>query len=233
MYTQTVVQAKEPVRNDAVYDFLQMATGVALVLFMWMHMILVASVNLDFGGGRVMNFIAYFFEATYMAQIGGPAIFLVILLHFLMAARKFPFRAEEQKAMWTHTKRFNHMDTWLWVVQAATAFIILVLASIHIYAVLTTLPITAAKSAARIQTGWWLLLYLVLLPCIEFHVGIGIYRIGVKWGWIKRANREYFHGLENKLSLVMIGIGLITLIMFYFIVTPEQTFMLNPDIPHK
>ena len=75
MYTQTVAQAKEPVRNDALYDFLQMATGVALVLFMWAHMILVASVNLDFGGGRVMNFIANFFEATYMAQLGGPGYF--------------------------------------------------------------------------------------------------------------------------------------------------------------
>lgn len=233
MYTQTVVQAKQPVRNDAVYDFLQMATGVALVLFMWAHMILVASINLDFGGGRVMNLIAGFFEATYMAQIGGPAIFLVMVLHFLMAARKFPFRAEEQKAMWRHTVRFNHMDTWLWIIQAATAFIILLLGSIHMYSVLTTLPITAAKSASRIQTGWWLLLYLVLLPCIELHVGIGAYRIGVKWGWIKRSNREYFHSLENKLSLVMIGIGLITLIMFYFIVTPDQNFMLNPTIPHK
>jgi len=180
-----------------------------------------------------MNFIANFFELTYMAQIGGPAIFLVMVFHFFMAARKFPFRAEEQKAMWKHTVRFNHLDTWLWIVQAATAFIILMLGSIHIYSVLTTLPITAAKSAARIQTGWWLLLYLILLPCIELHVGIGAYRIGVKWGWIKRSTREYFHGMENKLSLVMIGIGLITLIMFYFIVTPDQTFMLNPSIPHK
>ncbi|NTU48076.1 MAG: succinate dehydrogenase/fumarate reductase cytochrome b subunit, partial [Syntrophobacteraceae bacterium] len=121
---------------------------------------------------------------------------------------------------WTHTKRFNHLDTWFWIIQAFTAFIILVLGSIHMWTVLTNLPITAARSAARIQTGWWLLLYLILLPCIELHVGIGAYRIGVKWGWIKRSHREYFHGIENKLTLVFVTIGLITLVTFYFLVKP-------------
>jgi fumarate reductase subunit C len=217
---QAVAQVKQPVRTEAVWDFLQMCTGVALVLFMWMHMILVASVNIDFGGGRVMNAIAYFFEATYMAQLGGPLIFLTMVAHFVLAARKLPFRVAEQKSMWTHSKRFNHLDTWLWVIQAVTAFIILIMGSIHMWTVLTNLPITAAKSAARIQTGWWLLFYFILLPCIELHVGIGAYRIGVKWGWIKRSNREYFHGIENKLTLVFIAIGAITLITFYFIVKP-------------
>jgi fumarate reductase subunit C len=220
MYTQTVAQAKDPVRTDAYYDFLQMATGVALVLFMWMHMILVASVNLDFGGGRVMNWIAHFFEATYMAQLGGPMIFLTIVLHFALAARKLPFRAGEQKVMWEHTKRFNHLDTWLWIIQAVTAFLILIMGSIHLWTVLTDLPITAAKSAHRIQGGWWLLFYFILLPCIELHVGIGAYRIGVKWGWIKRSHREFFHGVENKITLVFITIGVVTLLMFYFIVKP-------------
>ena len=35
--------------------------------------------------------------------------------------------------------------------------------SIHMWVVLTDLPITAAKSAARIQTGWWMLFYFILL----------------------------------------------------------------------
>jgi len=63
-------------------------------------------------------------------------------------------------------------------------------------------------------------------------VGIGAYRIGVKWGWIKRSTREYFHGIENKMTLVMVGIGLLTLIMFYFIVTPDPSFMAKTPIPH-
>lgn len=208
----------QPVRTEAYLDVLQMATGVGLVAFMWAHMILVASVNLDLGGGRVMNAIAHFFEATYMAQLGGPVIALVMIFHFVLAARKLPFRAREQKAMYRHSLNFNHLDTWLWVIQALTAFIILIMGCIHMWTVLTDLPITAAKSARRIQGGWWLLFYIILLPMIELHVGIGIYRIGVKWGYIKRANRKALHGFENKLTVTMIGIGLITLFTFYVLV---------------
>ncbi len=203
-----------PVRSEAYLDLVQMLTGVGLVAFMWVHMILVASINLDLGGGRVMNAIAHFFEATYMAQIGGPMIAATMLVHFVVAARKFPFRLREQKAIWNHSVSFHHQDTWLWVVQASTAFIILIMGSIHMWTVLTSLPITAAKSAGRIQGGWWLAFYLVLLPMIELHVGIGIYRIGVKWGFIKRANRTALHGFENKLTLIMIGIGLVSLLTF-------------------
>ncbi len=217
MADQTIARV-QPVRTEAYLDFLQMLTGVGLVAFMWAHMILVASVNLDLGGGRVMNAIAHFFEATYMAQLGGPLIALVMIFHFVLAARKLPFRAPEQKAMWRHSVNFNHLDTWLWVIQATTAFIILIMGCIHMWTVLTNLPITAAKSAARIQGGWWLLFYIVLLPMIELHVGIGIYRIGVKWGYIKRSNRKALHGFENKLTVIMIGIGLLTLFTFYFLV---------------
>ncbi len=218
MITDQTVNPAEPVRTEAYLDLLQMLTGVGLVAFMWAHMILVASVNLDLGGGRVMNAIAHFFEATYMAQVGGPLIAFVMLAHFVLAARKLPFRAREQKAMWRHSVTFNHLDTWLWVIQAATAFVILIMGCIHMWVVLTNLPITAAKSAARIQGGWWLLFYVVLLPMIELHVGIGIYRIGVKWGWIRRANRKALHGFENRLTLTMVGIGLVTLFTFFFLV---------------
>ncbi len=150
-----------------------------------------------------------------MAQIGGPMIALTMLVHFVLAARKLPFRAREQKAMWRHTVNFNHTDTWLWIIQAVTAFIILIMGCIHMWTVLTTMPITAAKSAARIQGGWWLAFYIILLPMIELHVGIGIYRIGVKWGFIKRSNRKALHGFENKLTIVMIAIGLVTLFTFF------------------
>ncbi len=214
MADQTIARV-EPVRTEAYLDFFQMLTGVGLVAFMWCHMILVASVNLDLGGGRVMNAIAHFFEVTYMAQIGGPMIALTMLAHFVLAARKLPFRAREQKAMWRHTVNFNHTDTWLWIIQAVTAFIILIMGCIHMWTVLTNLPITAAKSAARIQGGWWLAFYIFLLPMIELHVGIGIYRIGVKWGFIKRSNRKVLHGFENKLTIVMIAIGLVTLFTFF------------------
>ena len=92
--------------------------------------------------------------------------------------------------------------------------IILIMGSIHMWTVLTDLPITAAKSAARIQGGFWLVFYLILLPMVELHVGIGFYRIAVKWGFAQRKDRKKFKKFENYLTAIFIAIGLITLLRF-------------------
>jgi fumarate reductase subunit C len=218
MHDRTLPGLKQPVRTEAYLDFLQMLSGVALILFMWSHMVLVASVNL---GAGVMNAIARFLEDTYLAQTGGPVIALIFLFHFVLAARKLPFKSREQAIMWRHSSSLNHLDTWLWMIQAVSAMVILIMGSIHMWTVLTDLPITAAKSAARIQGGWWLLFFMILLPMVELHVGIGFYRIGVKWGWIKRENRKFFKGFENKLSAAFIIIGAITLMTFYFLIQAQ------------
>lgn len=207
----TAIYVKPPSRVSAYLDWLQMLTGAGLIAFMWSHMVLVASVNL---GVNVMNFIAHFFEATYMAQVGGPMIGATMLLHFVLAARKIPFTTSEQGSIWRHAKMLHHQDTWLWLVQAVTAMIILIMGSVHIWTVLTDLPITAAKSAHRIQGGFWMVFYLILLPMVELHVGIGFYRIGVKWGFIKRDGRKKFKRSENILTAIMIFIGLVTIIRF-------------------
>ncbi|MFH0786791.1 MAG: succinate dehydrogenase/fumarate reductase cytochrome b subunit [Pseudomonadota bacterium] len=212
MPSQTLTYSRPSLRTAAYLDVIQMLTGVGLILFMWSHMILVASINL---GPNVMNSLARFLEDTYMAQTGGPVIGAIFLLHFILAARKLPFRSLEQKAIWQHSRRLHHLDTWLWVVQAATAMIVLIMGSIHIWTILTNLPISAAKSAARIQGGFWLVFYMILLPMIELHVGIGFYRIGVKWGVITRSNRPFYKRLENLLTLIFLIIGAVTLYTFY------------------
>ncbi|MGE4298220.1 MAG: succinate dehydrogenase/fumarate reductase cytochrome b subunit [Desulfovibrionaceae bacterium] len=191
-------------------DFAQMVSGVLLILFLWAHLMLVSSVLIAPG---LMNAIADFFEATYMAQVGGPAIFLMMLAHFLLAARKMPFQQQELKAFRAHSQMMHHKDTTMWLVQVLSALVILVLASIHMFVVLTDLPITAAKSADRIQHGW-LYMYLVLLPMAEMHVGIGFYRIGVKYGFINSAKRAWYQKAENVMMLGFIGIGLMTLTRF-------------------
>ncbi len=214
MEIDTTIYVRPRSETSAYLDWLQMLTGAGLILFMWSHMILVASVNL---GEDAMNAVAYFFEATYMAQVGGPIIGVTFLLHFVLAARKIPFRWEQQATMWKHSKVLHHQDTWLWVVQAVTAMFILIMGSIHMWTVLTDLPITAQKSAARIQGGFWLVFYLILLPMIELHVGIGFYRIAVKWGFVKRKHRKGFKGFENILTLIFIAIGLFTIVRFMLI----------------
>ncbi len=216
MAIDTAIYLRPQARTSAYLDWLQMLTGAGLIMFMWSHMILVASVNF---GEDAMNTIARFFEATYMAQVGGPIIGFIFLLHFVLAARKVPFWLEQQSTIWKQAKMLHHLDTWLWLVQAVSAMIILIMGAIHMWTVLTDLPITAQKSAARIQGGFWLVFYLILLPMVELHVGIGLYRIAVKWGLIKRKTRKWFKRFENILTLIFIAIGLITIIRFYFFIT--------------
>ncbi|SPD74263.1 Succinate dehydrogenase cytochrome b subunit [uncultured Desulfobacterium sp.] len=214
MAIDTTIYVRPQSGISAYLDWLQMLTGAGLILFMWSHMILVASVNLGVGA---MNTLAKFFEDYYMAQVGGPMIGITFLLHFALAARKVPFRTEQQSTIWKHSKMLHHKDTWLWMVQAVTAMIILIMGAIHMWTVLTDLPITAQKSAARIQGGFWLVFYLILLPMVELHVGIGFYRIAVKWGFIKRKTRHGFDGFENILTMIFIAIGLITIVRFMLI----------------
>jgi fumarate reductase subunit C len=203
-----------PPKTSAYLDWVQMLSGAALILFMWTHLCLVSSVII---GPSVMNAIAWFFEATGLVYVFGPGIFVIFLLHFVLAARKIPWVTKQQTAMWANAKRMHHQDTWLWIVQAGTAMVILIMGAAHIWVVLTDLPITAAKSAARIQGGAWLVYYLILLPLVELHVGIGFYRIAVKWGFLSRANRKGFHAKENMLTIIMISIGVVTLARFLFL----------------
>lgn len=214
MSIDTAIYVQSPSRSSAYLDWLQMLTGAGLILFMWAHMVLVASVI--FGPGA-MNAIAHFFEATYMAQVGGPFIGLVFLLHFVLAARKIPFRAEQQSRIWKHARMLAHRDTWLWLVQVVTAMLILIMGAIHMWVVLTDLPITAQKSAVRIQGGFWMMFYLFLLPLVELHVGVGLYRIAVKWGFVGRDKRSKMKRFEYGITGIFIFIGLITLLRFYFL----------------
>jgi len=174
-------------------------------------MVLVASVNL---GAGVMNTLARFLEETYIAQVGGPIVGSVFLLHFILAARKIPFRVKELSAIWKLSRQLGHTDTWLWLIQAFSAMVILIMGSVHMWTVLTDLPIRAAKSATRIQGGFWLVFYLILLPVVELHVGVGFYLIAVKWGFSRQKGRKSLKKFKNILTAVLIGIGLITLLRF-------------------
>ena len=194
-------------------DALQAISGVLLIAFLWAHLCLVGSVVIS---PRLMNFIGWFFEATYMAQIGGPIVFLLMVFHFVIAARKMPFGAGQLCTFWKHSKMLNHKDTWMWLVQVGTALIVLVMGSIHMYTVLSTLPITAETSAARVRGGW-LPFFLILLPMAELHVGIGFYRLGVKYGFITRANRNIWQRREYAMTIGFIVFGIITLTRLWFL----------------
>lgn len=208
MSTDITIRSRIKERSAAYLDWLQMLTGLGLVLFMFSHTFLVSSRLM---GAEVMNVIARFFEDTGVIFIGGPLIGLTFLLHFYIAARKVPFKTKEQVTIIKHAVMLRHGDTWLWIIQAVTAMAILILGSVHIWTTLTSLPITAARSAERVERLPWLLFYLVLMPVVQLHVGIGIYRIGVKWGFITRANRDICKKIITVAICTLMLISLFTL----------------------
>jgi fumarate reductase subunit C len=200
----------KPARPNRMEIF-QAISGVMLLLFLWVHLLFVGSVIVN---PAWLDWIGWFLEVIFVAQVGGPIVLLLMIYHFVIAARKMPFRAGELSTFWANAKQLRHKDTWLWLIQVATALIILVMASIHIFTMLTNLPINAARSAARVQGGW-LPFYLILLPIAELHVGIGFYRLGVKYGYITRKSRAFWQRGEYALIGFFLVVGVWALYTLY------------------
>jgi fumarate reductase subunit C len=161
----------------ATVELSEMITGLLLVLFMWGHLLMLSTIIF---GEQTMNQLARFLESLYIAQIGAAGIAVLVLLHFFTAGRKLPARVKEQILFFKLAGKLRHLDTWLWLVQVLSGMAILIFASIHLWYILTTFPIQAAKSSIRVaeSLGW---LYAPMILVVELHVGIGLYRIAVKW----------------------------------------------------
>lgn len=214
MSVDTTVETFKGHRLAGWLDWLQMLTGLTLVTFLFAHMLFVGSVIF---GAEALNFMAEFFEKTYLAQIGGPILFFLFLLHGFLGARKMPFRTKEQKLILRHAKMMHHRDTWFWVGQAITGAVLLVIASIHMWTVLSDLPITAAKGAHELQNTLWVVFYILLILCAGFHGCVGLYRIGVKWGFVTRATRAKVLKFIYILLGTYIGVEIIILLRFMFL----------------
>lgn len=203
-----------PRRVDGVLDWAQMLSGLGLIAFMWTHLLLMGSVLLS---PALMDRLAKLLEDSGVAQVGGPLVFVLFVAHFALAVRKIPLRPEDQKLLLGHAALIHHADTWLWVAQAATAVGILAMGAFHMWSVLTNLPINALKVAETLHSNkWWLAFYLLLAPLAHVHLGLGLYRIAVKWGFADRAQRKGLKRFVKALILVSIGISLMTLSRFWF-----------------
>jgi len=61
-------------------------------------------------------------------------------------------------------------------------------------------------------------LYLVLLFAVEFHGGIGLYRVALKWGWFETgdplATRRKLRFFKWTLTAFFLALGLATLVAY-------------------
>jgi fumarate reductase subunit C len=195
-------------RTAAILDVLEAGSGLALALFLWLHMLFVATI---FFGTETFDGIAHMLDEYYLSYGGIPLLIAVFFLHFLLAARKIPFAWREQRVLWKHAGLLAHKDTWTWVFQAVSGMALLILASVHFWVVLTAWPIEASLSVFRVGRTSQFIFYLVLLFLGELHAGVGLYRLAVKWGWPSRKRANL---LLEIVSAVFLVLGLWALLMF-------------------
>lgn len=208
-------------RWPAWLDITQGATGLALVLFMWAHMLMVSSILL---GNDAFYFVARMFEGQYFFGRSHPllisfftaAIFVIFAVHALVAIRHMPNSYREYRSFWLHSRALHHSDTTLWLLQVITGLLLMFFASVHLYGMFTHPgDIGPYASSDRVVTGVMWPIYLLLLFAVELHAGIGIYRLALKWGWPSgnnpRQTRRILSRAKWAISVFFILLGLLTL----------------------
>jgi fumarate reductase subunit C len=202
-------------------DWLQSVSGLVLALFMWGHMFFVSSILL---GKDAMWTVTKFFEGYFFFGRGFPwlvslvvaVIFALVVVHALLAVRKFPIDYRQVRAFRDHANGMKHSDTTLWWWQVLTGFALFFMVGIHLYVMLMQ-PETIGPygSADRVWSQHFWPLYLVLLFAVELHGGIGLYRLAVKWGWFAgtdpAATRARLKTLKWALTAFFLVLGLATL----------------------
>jgi len=209
---------------------------------MWGHMVLVGSI---LTGERGFNWLATMLEDYYIAQPTVLVIFLLFLVHAVLASRKIPAQLAERRQMiklGRDLKRSSgfdpHRESLLWIWQVRTGMVILVLGSFHLILlgidVMTPLfgagpGIEAVTSIARVRAGLWLP-YAILLVCVEFHAGIGLYRLAVKWSVGAFLTRKTLRVLEHLLLWFFLGLGLVVLLVLAEVLPPPLAFLISESV---
>ena len=205
----------------AALDLLQSLSGLALGLFMWLHMGFVSTILIseDLFWIVARSFEGYFiFGKPYywLVSIVVAVVFMLLGLHALLALRKFPADWAQYRSMGKHSSRLRHGDTWLWLIQVATGFALFFLAPVHLYTMMSHPELIGPyESADRVWTGNFWPLYLILLFAVELHATIGLYRLALKWGWLpspdSKAGRRRLVRIKWALTAFFLVLGLASL----------------------
>ena len=208
-------------RWPARLDLVQGASGLALVLFMLVHMLLVSSILLGKDAMYVVTRVLegeYLFGRPYplLVSLVAAVVLSIFLLHALVAMLKMPASYRQYRVFWQHTRALGHTDTRLWLIQVVTGLVLMFTATIHLYEMLMNpADIGPYASADRVVSGGMWPLDLVMIFAVEVHGGIGLYRLIIKWDWFgstasaqrRRRIRALIAGIVGFLVLL----GLLTL----------------------
>jgi fumarate reductase subunit C len=206
--------AKQKSRWPARLDLVQSGSGLLLALFMWGHMFFVSTILIS---KDAMWTVTKFFEGYFFFGRPYPvivsfvvaAVIALIVIHAFLAVRKFPISYQQFSTFRGHMKMMRHEDTTLWFWQAFTGFALFFLAAPHVYIMLTHPELIGPfESSDRVWTGHYWPLYILLLLAVEFHGGIGLYRLAVKWGWFEGSDPN---ATRRRLKVFFLVLGFATL----------------------
>lgn len=196
-------------------DWTQSASGLLVALFMWAHMFFVSSILVSEQAMWTITkmFEGYFvFGRSYPGIVSGvvAAVTGLIVLHAALAVRKFPINWRQFRTFRSHMKMMRHEDTTLWFWQVFTGFALFFLATIHLYVMLTRPHLIGPyESSDRVWSDRYWPLYILLLLAVEFHGGIGLYRLAVKWGWFAGRDPNAMRTRLKKLKWALTGFFLV------------------------
>jgi len=221
------MRKKEIDKIPAKLDFLQSATGLILALFIMGHILFEASILIS---NEMMYKVTLMFEGYYFFGERYPgiisflaaAIGTIFVLHAGLALRKFPASYRDYKTIKEHTIRMKHEDSYLWMVQVITGFMMFFIGSVHLYIMMTQpANIGPFASSSRVVDELMGPLYFMLLISVVSHAFIGLYRLAMKWGFMEGKNtkvsRRNFKLLMKAMIAVYIVVGLSSLAKYTYI----------------
>ena len=208
-------------------DFLQSATGLILAVFIMGHIMFEASILISYEMMYKVTIMFegyYFFGEKYPGIISFLAAFIgtIFILHAGIAVRKFPASYRDYKIIKEHTARMKHEDSYLWMVQVITGFMMFFIGSVHLYIMMSQpTNIGPYASASRVVDEFMGPLYFMLLISVVSHAFIGLYRLALKWGFGEGKNtkvsRARFKLLMKFMIALYIVIGLGSLAKYTYI----------------
>jgi fumarate reductase subunit C len=216
-----LADARRKSRWPARLDLAQSVSGLVLALFMWGHMFFVSSILISKDAMWTITkmFEGYFlFGQAYPGIVSCVVATIVALLvaHAALAVRKFPINYRQWQLFRGHMGMMRHEDTTLWYWQVLTGFALFFLAAPHLFQMLTQPGLIGPyESADRVWSYRWWPLYILLLLAVEFHGGIGLYRLAVKWQWFAgpdpNSTRKRLKALKWALTVFFLVLGIATL----------------------
>jgi len=183
LLTQMIINTSKKV--NAVIEILQSLTGLFLIIFTAIHLLLDSTILIS---PAVYNSIPLIMEKFYFGAISVTTLVITLILHFIFVWRKIPSKTYEFMSLFKTAFSIKHRDTFLWIVQIFTGMCIIILVTIHVWEIITAniLKIHSVSSSARVSIFYYRVFYHLLMSLVLVHMFIGAYKLFVKWSSVSR-----------------------------------------------